>query len=94
VGKLIITNLEDEVLAKLELLASLQKKSVKELAGQILRGDANGQASAPSRLGSRIAERFANLGLEFEIPEFHRSNTHRLDPSLCVRSWNEWRSEF
>jgi plasmid stability protein len=70
-SELLIDNLEDDLRARLELLARDHGRSVAEEVRDILRvAVANPPADDPKEgLGTRIARRFAGLGLDFEIPE-------------------------
>ena len=70
-SELIIDDLEDDLRARLELLAHNHGRTVEEEVRDILH-----VAVAPpladnssEGLGTRIARRFAGLGLDYDIPE-------------------------
>jgi plasmid stability protein len=67
---LLVRHLDDDMKAKLQRRARRHGRSTEEEVGEILREavrDEGGGAQAP--LGSRLAARFAGLGLTEEIPE-------------------------
>jgi plasmid stability protein len=70
-SELVVGNLEDDVRAKLQELAKSHGRSVEEEVRDILRGAVEKPpADHPNEgLGTRLARRFAGLGLDFEIPE-------------------------
>ena len=51
-----------------------QGRSMAEKVREILRYAAVDEGRTKARLGSRIAERFAGLGFDEEIPEMHGQN--------------------
>lgn len=67
-AQLVVENLEDEVKEKLQELARSHGRSVEEEAREILRGAVLQQTppDASQGLGSRIAARFAGIGLTEE----------------------------
>jgi plasmid stability protein len=73
-AQLIVRNLEDDVKACLTRRARQHGRSTEEEVREILRAAALADRPGTSRgtqgLGTRIAARFANLGLEEEIPEW------------------------
>jgi plasmid stability protein len=67
-AQLVVRDLNDEVKAKLQLRARQHGHSLEEEVRDILR-NAVADVSAPPGLGSRIAARFAGIGLDEDIPE-------------------------
>ncbi len=70
-AQLIVRNLDDEVKDRLQRRAARHGRSTEEEVREILRAAADQDepsASGPG-LGTRIAERFAGLGLKDEVPE-------------------------
>jgi plasmid stability protein len=68
-AQFIVRNLEDEVKLRLKRRAVRNGRSMEEEVRQILR-DATRQSKRPaSGLGSRIAARFAKVGLRAALPE-------------------------
>ena len=66
----IVRHLEPEVRAELMHRAALHGWSMEEEVLQILRSAVS--QPAPLRLGSRIAQRFAGVGLIDPLPELHQ----------------------
>jgi len=71
---LTVHNLDDELHDSLRDLANSHGRSVEDEAREILRGAVLAKrtgtpARGPGKLGSRIAARFAQVGLEQDIPE-------------------------
>lgn len=64
-----VRNLEDDVRDKLRELARSHGQSMEETVRDILRRAVMRQAEPRPRLGSRLAERFALLGLDADLPE-------------------------
>jgi antitoxin FitA len=64
----VVRDLDDEVKAKLQLRARQHGHSLEEEVRDILR-NAVADVGAPPGLGSRIAARFAGIGLDEDIPE-------------------------
>jgi plasmid stability protein len=75
-GQLLVRNLDNDVKAKLQRRARRHGRSTEEEVRIILRNAVTGEGAAPAPLGSRLAARFAGLGLEGEIPEL-RDNPAR-----------------
>ncbi|MGH7067493.1 MAG: FitA-like ribbon-helix-helix domain-containing protein [Acetobacteraceae bacterium] len=72
-AQLIVRNLNDAIKERLRRRAVRRGRSMEEEVREILRAAA-GQDEAEgrkARLGSRIARRFAGLGLADELPELH-----------------------
>jgi antitoxin FitA len=72
-AQLIVRNLDDAVKQRLQRRAARRGHSMEEEAREILRAAADqDEGAAPeARLGTRIAHRFAGLGLADELPELH-----------------------
>lgn len=68
-AQLLVRQLDDDVKAKLQRRARRHGRSTEEEVREIL-GNAVKDEGAPRRaLGSRLAARFAGIGLRQEIPE-------------------------
>lgn len=68
-AQFLVRNLEDDVRDKLRELARKHGQSLEETVRDILRRAVMRQEQPRPRLGSRIAERFASLGWNGELPE-------------------------
>lgn len=68
-AQVIVRNLEDDVKAVLKQRANQHGWSMEEEVRQILRRAVNEEPLASSQLGSRIAARFADVGLAEPLPE-------------------------
>lgn len=64
-----VRNLEDDVKARLKLRAARHGSSMEEEVRQILRNAVKDESAPANRLGSRIAARFARVGLNDDLPE-------------------------
>jgi plasmid stability protein len=69
VAQILIRQIEDDVKAKLQLRARRHGRSTEEEVREILRNSVRDEQSTPTLLGSRIAARFADVGLDEDIPE-------------------------
>jgi len=69
VAQILIRQIEDDVKAKLQLRARSHGRSTEEEVREILRNSVRDEQSTPTLLGSRIAARFADVGLDEDIPE-------------------------
>ena len=70
-AQFIVRNLEDDVKSRLKRRAERHGRSMEEEVRHILR-DALKEENRPApALGSRIAARFAKVGLTQELPELH-----------------------
>jgi antitoxin FitA len=69
VAQILIRQLEDDVKAKLQRRARRHGRSTEEEVREILRNAVRDEGHVPARLGSRIAGRFAGIGLDEEIVE-------------------------
>ncbi|KAA1250396.1 ribbon-helix-helix protein, CopG family [Mycobacterium simiae] len=68
-AQILIRQLDDDTKAKLQRLARQHGRSTEEEVREILRNAVRNVDAAPSRLGSRIASRFKQVGLDYDIPE-------------------------
>ncbi|MBV8704696.1 MAG: plasmid stabilization protein [Acetobacteraceae bacterium] len=69
-AQLLVRNLDEEVKERLRRRAALRGHSLEAEAREILRAAAEDVGLAPgSGLGTRVARRFAGLGLGAELPE-------------------------
>ena len=70
-AQLLVRNLDDEVKKRLQRRAARHGRSTEEEVREILRAAADRDEPGPSGpgLGTRIAQRFAGLGLTDEVPE-------------------------
>jgi len=69
VAQLLIRQLDDDVKAKLQRRARRHGRSTEVEVREILRNAVRDEGRTPTKLGSRIAARFASIGLEAEIAE-------------------------
>ena len=70
-AQIVIRRLDEAVKTRLSERASAHGWSMEEEARQILRNALQADQSGSMALGSRIAERFSDEGLDSELPEFH-----------------------
>jgi plasmid stability protein len=68
-AQLLVRHLDDDVKAKLQHRARRHGRSTEEEVREILRNAVRDEGSARAPLGSRIAARFAEVGLTEDIPE-------------------------
>lgn len=68
-AQLLVRGLEDDVKAKLERRARRHGRSTAEEVREILRNAVRVEGGARAPLGSRLAGRFASVGLDEDIPE-------------------------
>jgi plasmid stability protein len=68
-AQLLVRNLDDEVKARLRRRAARRGHSMEQEARDILRDALRDEGDSTTGLGSRIAARFARLGLTEDIPE-------------------------
>jgi antitoxin FitA len=73
-ARLLVRHLDDDVNAKLQRRARRHGHSTDEEVREILR-DAVRKEGAQTPLGSRLATRFAGLGVTEEIPELRDEQT-------------------
>lgn len=79
-AQLVVRNLDDEVKRRLQARAARQGRSMEEEVREILRSAA-AQDDAPvtEKLGTRIALRFAGLGMVGDIPELRGQAAREAD---------------
>jgi plasmid stability protein len=69
-AQFVVRNLEDSVTRRLKRRAEKNGRSMEEEVRHILRNAVKDEGSEPVRLGTRIASRFASIGLKEDIREF------------------------
>lgn len=72
-----VRNIEEDVKARLKKRAARNGASLEEEVRAILRNAVKDESRANTRLGSRIAARFARVGLTSDLPEL-RGGSARL----------------
>jgi plasmid stability protein len=70
-AQFIVRDLEDDVKARLKRRAERHGRSMEEEVRGILRDAVKEENRPRPKLGSRIAARFANIGLTKDLPELH-----------------------
>ncbi len=75
-AQILIRQLEDDVKAKLQRRARQHGHSTEEEVRDILRNAVRDEGQPPTKLGSRIAARFANVGLDEDIVELRGQPVH------------------
>ena len=78
-AQVIVRNLDENLKAALKQRALRHGRSMEEEVRQILRRAVNEEPAPTTRLGSRIADRFADVGLDSPLPEFHGQS---IDPVM------------
>jgi plasmid stability protein len=68
-AQLLVRNIDDDVKAGIQRRARRNRRSTEAEVREILASAVRGEDAAPARLGSRLASRFARIGLTEEIPE-------------------------
>ena len=68
-AQLVVRNLEEDVKARLQLRARRHRRSTEEEVREILRNAVRDESVQRKPLGSRLRERFADIGLADELPE-------------------------
>ena len=68
-AQLIVRNLEEDVKERLQRRAASHGHSMEEEVRDILRNAVTEENRPPRPLGTRLAARFAGLGLDVAIPE-------------------------
>ena len=68
-AQILVRGLDEDLKARLNRRARRHGRSTEEEVRDILRNAANEEASPPAPLGSRLAARFARIGLDREIEE-------------------------
>ena len=67
-AQVVVRNIEDDVKARLKLRATRHGRSMEEEVRNILRDAVARPAREPIKLGTRIAARFAGVGLTDKLP--------------------------
>ena len=78
-AQVIVRNLDENLKAAIKQRATRHGWSMEEEVRQILRRAVNEEPTPTTRLGSRIAARFADVGLDNPLPELHGQN---IDPVM------------
>ncbi len=78
-AQVIVRNIDDDVKAGLKRRASQHGWSMEEEVRQILRRAVSEQTQTRTKLGSRIAARFAGAGLDGPLPELHGESITSMD---------------
>ncbi len=78
-AQFIVRNLEDDVKARLKRRAARHEHSMEEEVRQILRNAVQEDDRPPPKLGSRIAARFAGIGLTEDLPELRGQTVRPVD---------------
>lgn len=68
-AQLLVRNVEDDVKEKLQRRAQRHGHSTAEEVREILRNAVRDEGGTAEPLGSRLARRFASIGLDEDIPE-------------------------
>ena len=69
-AQLVVRKIEDSVKKRLQKRAERHGRSMEEEVRDILRNAVKGDNRSPVGLGTRIANRFRNIGLDEDIPEW------------------------
>lgn len=78
-AQLLVRHLDDDVKAKLQRRARRHGHSTEEEVREILRNAVKDEGGARAPLGSRLAARFAGLGLKEDIPELRGEEARPAD---------------
>lgn len=70
-AQILIRQLDDDLKARLQKRAKAHGRSTEEEVREILRNAVRDQDQAPAALGTRIAARFAKVGLSEDVAELH-----------------------
>ena len=70
-AQVIVRNLAEDLKSALKRRAIQHGRSMEEEVRQILRCAVNVEPSTAIKLGSRIAARFTDVGLDMPLPELH-----------------------
>lgn len=71
-AQLIVRHVDDDVAARLKRRAKRNGRSMEEEVRHILRDAAKDESRKVGQLGSRIAARFARVGLTTDLPELRQ----------------------
>lgn len=78
-AQLLVRHLDDDVKAKLQRRARRHGRSTEEEIREILRNAVREEGGAQAPLGSRVAARFSEVGLEEEILELRGQSARPAD---------------
>lgn len=78
-AQLLVRHLEDDVKARLQRRAHRHGHSTEEEVREILRNAVRDEGGAKAALGSRLAARFAGVGLMQDIPELRGEQARPAD---------------
>jgi plasmid stability protein len=78
-AQLLVRHLDDDVKTKLQVRARRHGRSTEEEVREILRNAVRDEGVAQAPLGSRIADRFAGIGLTEDIPELRGEQARPAD---------------
>jgi plasmid stability protein len=78
-AQLLVRHLDDDVKAKLQHRARRHGHSTEEEVREILRNAVRDEGVARAPLGSRLAARFAGLGLTEDVPELRGEQARPAD---------------
>ena len=78
-AQLLVRHLDDDVKTKLQVRARGHGRSTEEEVREILRNAVRDEGVAQAPLGSRIAARFAGIGLTEDIPELRGEQARPAD---------------
>jgi len=78
-AQLLVRHLDDDVKAKLQHRARRHGRSTEEEIREILRNAVRNEGGAQVPLGSRLAARFAGLGLTQDFPELRGQEARPAD---------------
>jgi len=79
VAQIIVRGLEDDIKARLKRLADRHGRSMEEEVRDILRNAAKAENKPLPKLGSRIAARFAKVGLTVDLPQLRGQHPRSAD---------------
>lgn len=78
-AQLLVRHLDDDVKTKLQVRARRHGRSTEEEVREILRNAVKDEGIAQVPLGTRIAARFAGIGLTEDIPELRGEQARPAD---------------
>jgi antitoxin FitA len=78
-AQFVVRNLDDEVTAALKRRARMHGRSMEEEVRQILRHAIHEEPSVSAALGTRMAARFAWVGLDQPLPELRGQEVEGMD---------------
>lgn len=78
-AQVVVRNIEDDIKVRLKQRAALHGWSMEEEVRQILRDAVVEHGQAPVKLGSRMAARFAGIGLSGELPQLQGQTAVAMD---------------